>query len=185
MPYPFDGGEDHILHHRAKPATLNRFWSAHPTDRFIARGRFRIFCRLADQSQDVKRRHAQLQDRRVGLEFAAGQTFEIHVRFKFAVILFDHGVIVIECDDFRRRLRQIRPPGVDVDLRREQMLSFLIDGANRDLEDLERSLVLGLGVFTAIRQDAARIGPTSANPPMLLSSSLPCCKMYRMVHPLG
>lgn len=82
------------------------------------------------------------QDQGVGGEFAQGQALDVEVGLQLAVELLGGDVIGIEGDDLVARLPQARPPALQLDLRHQELLAELTDGALGDAHDAAQPVVI-------------------------------------------
>ncbi len=109
-----------LLQHRLEPSALGR----------VANGRnLAGQAQLAKEAQAVVGECPQMQDHVVGVELARRQPFQIKVRFDLGMELFVCAVIPVVLDHLHSRQGEARPPAFDLNVRHQQVLSLLVDGA--------------------------------------------------------
>ena len=111
---------DDLLHHRADPSMLGGM-----PHRAVGADQGR----LADGAQDVEGQHRQREHQIVGGELARRQPLQVQIGFEPGVELRVSAVPLVELDDLLRRQIQAGQPALDLDIRHQQGLPLLVDGA--------------------------------------------------------
>ena len=90
-------------------------------------------CTLTDHPEYVVGDHGQFKDQCVSFKLPWREAFHIHVRLDLTVELLTFSMGMVKVDDILVTKSKICPPGIDFDLRYQQVLAILIDRSLHDL----------------------------------------------------